>query len=147
MRRRRCIFNLRLNFTDRTLIGSGQTLKSWKKKESNLFPRITDQTKLRDRHRKLVGLQAKIEANLDRSKKDHEFFCENDPCPTCSQNLEKAFKSEKIKDAETKIDELNLGLKDIGVQIDSAITNINEADELYRKNERLKSEIVPERST
>ena len=117
-------------------------VKGLEEEREQLISEITDQTKLRDRHRKFIGLQAKIEANLDKFKKEHSFFCDNDICPTCSQSLDQDFKTEKIQESETKIDELKRGLKDIGIKINDAVNSINEADALYRKNERIKNEIV-----
>lgn len=112
------------------------------KEREQLFSQVTDQTKLRERHRKLVGLQAKIEANVDKFRSEHSFFCSNDTCPTCSQSLESGFKAEKIQESETKIAELKKGLSDISVQIDGAINSINEVDSIIKKNDALKNEIV-----
>ena len=111
-----------------------------------LVSQATDQTKHKDRHRKLVGLQAKIEANLGKFQKEHSFFCDNDACPTCSQSLEQNFKSEKIKETETKIAELDKGLTDIGEQINVAIETINTVDSILKKVESLKGDISVKRN-
>jgi DNA repair exonuclease SbcCD ATPase subunit len=111
-----------------------------------LVSQATDQVKSKDRHRKLVGLQAKIEANLGKFQKEHRFFCDNDTCPTCSQSLELDFKTERIKETETEITKLEKGLTDIGVQIDEAINTINTVDALLRKADTLKNDISVKRN-
>ena len=116
------------------------------KEREQLLSEATDQSKLKDRHRKLVGFQAKIEANLGKLRKEHVFFCDNDTCPTCSQSLEQNFKTEKIKETETKIAELDKGLVDIGVQIDDAIITINNVEVTLNKAANLKNEITVKRN-
>jgi len=116
------------------------------KEREQLLSEATDQSKLKDRHRKLVGFQAKIEANLGKLRKEHSFFCDNDTCPTCSQGLEQNFKTEKIEESETKIVELEKGLTDIGVQIDDAITTINNVEVILTKAGNLKNEITVKRN-
>jgi DNA repair exonuclease SbcCD ATPase subunit len=124
----------------------GSDIKNLEEERERLLSEAKDQTNLKDRHRKMVGFQAKIEANLGKFKKEHSFFCDNDTCPTCSQSLEQNFKADKIKETETKITELDKGLIDIGIQIDDAVTTINQVESILKKVDSLKNEISIKRN-
>jgi DNA repair exonuclease SbcCD ATPase subunit len=123
----------------------GSDIEELEKERVQLVSQFPDHTKFKDRHRKLVGLQAKIEANLGRFEKEHSFFCDNNTCPTCSQSLDQTFKAEKIKDAETKITELEKGLGEINTQIEDAINSIAEVDRVMKKIDSITGDISVKR--
>ena len=78
---------------------------------------IIDETKLKDKHGKLTAMEAKIENTCIKHKKELRFFKEHDDCPTCRQAIDEAFKKATIAVKESKVVELELGMK----QLDNAI--------------------------
>ena len=78
---------------------------------------IIDETKLKDKHGKLTTMEAKIENTCIKHKKELRFFKEHDDCPTCRQAIDEAFKKATIAVKESKVVELELGMK----QLDNAI--------------------------
>ena len=78
---------------------------------------IIDQTKLTTKHGKLTAMEAKIENTCIKHKKELRFFKEHDDCPTCRQAIDEAFKKATIAVKESKVVELELGMK----QLDNAI--------------------------
>ena len=78
---------------------------------------IIDETKLKDKHGKLTTMEAKIENTCIKHKKELRFFKEHDDCPTCNQAIDEAFKKATIAVKESKVVELELGMK----QLDNAI--------------------------
>ena len=84
---------------------------------SELQVEIIDQTKLTNKHGKLTAMEAKIENTCIKHKKELRFFKEHDDCPTCRQAIDEAFKKATIAVKESKVVELELGMK----QLDNAI--------------------------
>ena len=78
---------------------------------------IIDQTKLTTKHGKLTAMEAKLENNCIKHKKELKFFQSHDDCPTCQQSIDEAFKKATIVVKEAKVVELELGMS----QIDNAI--------------------------
>ena len=101
---------------------------------------IIDETKLKDKHGKLTTMEAKIENTCIKHKKELRFFKEHDDCPTCRQAIDEAFKKATIAVKESKVVELELGMK----QLDNAIRTsqkkldkINETLVVIREKELL----------
>ena len=101
---------------------------------------IIDETKLKDKHGKLTAMEAKIENTCIKHKKELRFFKEHDDCPTCRQAIDEAFKKATIAVKESKVVELELGMK----QLDNAIRTsqkkldkINETLVVIREKELL----------
>lgn len=95
---------------------------------------------LKDKHTKLVSLASKIDTNLKRSEKHHDFYCETDNCPTCHQTLEKTFRAEAIASEKTKIEEYKNGLEEIHKKIKNLLIEIQNMDELHKKIQEINTE-------
>jgi len=116
-----------------------EDMQSW-------IDKMVDQKNLRDKHRKLIALQSKIETNLGRYKTEHSFYCENDDCPTCHQKLEVSFKEDAITKTNAKITELDKGLVDIGVEIQNCVNSINEIDKIVNIVNSIRENITTNKS-
>ena len=81
----------------------------------------------------LSKLETKIEQNLITHKKNLDFFQVNDTCPTCTQQLEPAFKGQKIEQEEIKITTLNDGMKKLMEEITKTETKVTEMDAISKK--------------
>ena len=84
--------------------------------------------------------------NLSNGKVEHSFYCDNDSCPTCRQDLESSFKVDQLKAADKKISDFEDGLSKIGVEIDAAINSINDADRILKKIENIRNDITTQKS-
>ena len=127
-----------LNLND--LEGKRKTLEKNKEAETEYHRQIdninrqleTHKTEIQDRDKtekklnQLTKLEAKIEQNLSTHQKSLEFFEENDNCPTCTQSIDKTFKSGKQEELKGKVVTLNDGMKQIMNEIannETAIAN------------------------
>ena len=63
--------------------------------------------------KQIEKFESQIESNLNKFKKDVEFFEENDACPTCRQNISAEVKQREIDTLKVKIDESQEGLNQI----------------------------------
>lgn len=58
-------------------------------------------------------MHSQIKFNLEKYQHNHDFYKDNDICPTCSQSIEKVFKENALIDADSKITEYSDGLTKI----------------------------------
>ena len=111
------------------------------KERDRFLDQASDQTSLKERHRKLISFQSKIETNLSRHKKELSFYCDNDSCPTCRQPIDTEFKNSATEQSNKKIEELTVGLTNIGKEVDSCIETISAVETIMKKIENTRSAI------
>lgn len=97
-----------------------------------LEPEINElQKQLKDAKKKVYNYQymhSQIKVNLEKHNHNHEFYGNNDTCPTCTQAIEKIFKEKMIQEASEKIEEYSTGLEKIVIKIDEMKQNEKEID-------------------
>ena len=91
---------------------------------------------------KLNKLESKISSNLENHKKTLDFFEKNDTCPTCTQPIDKDFKTKKSKTTQDKIDTLSSGLKDLIAEITKTEEKIKGFDNVSTKINEMKIDIA-----
>ena len=77
----------------------------------NLKDSISDQTKVNKRADKMRDMEKQIKSKIKSVQKDIQFYKDNSTCPTCEQNLDETFKSERIHLHENSLSELTNGIK------------------------------------
>jgi DNA repair exonuclease SbcCD ATPase subunit len=87
-----------------------------------LQSKITDKLTVEGKNKKFFQLEAKVEANIKKNKKDMEFYEQNDNCPTCQQHIEETFRQTQVSERKTKVETQQKGLK----EIESEIFKLNE---------------------
>jgi len=112
-----------------------------------LQSKIDDKPLVESKSKKLVQLEAKLESNIQKIKKEIEFYESNDQCPTCKQEIEESFKQKSILEKQEKQETQRTGLVDIGKQIESVNARIEEINKLIKHISDHNSEIVKHNST
>jgi DNA repair exonuclease SbcCD ATPase subunit len=69
--------------------------------------------------KQLGTLKGKITQKVGMINKDLKFFKENSICPTCTQNIDEEFKTNKIAEYQKSSDEFSQAVKEINEAIDS----------------------------
>ena len=90
--------------------------------EESIFKYIKEQeevTGAADKLRKLGNLKGKISQKVLTITTEHKFFTENSVCPTCTQEIDEAFRLHKITDAQNKAKELQSGYQELEETIKS----------------------------
>ena len=90
--------------------------------EESIFKYIKEQeevTGAADKLRKLGNLKGKISQKVLTITTEHKFFTENTVCPTCTQDIDEAFRLHKITDAQNKAKELQSGYQELEETIKS----------------------------
>ncbi len=77
----------------------------------NLKDSILDQNKVNKRADKMRDMEKQIKSKIKSVQKDIQFYKDNSTCPTCEQNLDETFKSERIHLHENSLSELTNGIK------------------------------------
>ena len=67
--------------------------------------------------KKLNTFLIRLNTKLSSCKKEHQFFEDNHVCPTCTQDLSDEFRSDKIEEGKTKLDEMNVGYEELQIAI------------------------------
>jgi DNA repair exonuclease SbcCD ATPase subunit len=125
----------------KTLDNIKEVIADLEKERDGLLDQASDQTSLKERHRKLISFQSKIETNLSRHKKELSFYCDNDSCPTCRQPIDTEFKNSTTEQTNKKIEELTVGLANIGKEVDSCIETISAVETIMKKIDNTRSAI------
>jgi len=63
--------------------------------------------------RKLGNLKGKISQKMDSIKREQNFFSDNLTCPTCEQTIEESFRTQRLKNSNTKLKELEEGFEQL----------------------------------
>jgi len=90
--------------------------------EESIFKYIKEQeevTGAADKLRKLGNLKGKISQKVLTITTEHKFFTENTVCPTCTQDIDEAFRLHRITDAQNKAKELQSGYQELEETIKS----------------------------
>jgi DNA repair exonuclease SbcCD ATPase subunit len=125
----------------KTLENIKEVVVDLEKERDRFLDQASDQTSLKERHRKLISFQSKIETNLSRHKNELSFYCDNDSCPTCRQPIDTEFKNSVTEQTNKKIEELTVGLTNIGKEVDSCIETISAVETIMKKIDNTRSAI------
>jgi DNA repair exonuclease SbcCD ATPase subunit len=82
-------------------------------------------------------LETQIETNLNKYKKDVNFFEHNDNCPTCRQAINKEFKEEEIGNLTNKITECAVGLSQLEIKLLEEQDKLNQIGDKQKQIQEL----------
>jgi DNA repair exonuclease SbcCD ATPase subunit len=123
------------------LLNIADDIERKEKERDELIEKSNTQSTLKSKHTKLVSLSSKIDTNLKHTKKDYDFFCENDSCPTCRQTIDSGFRSVELQKGKSKIIEFEKGLDDIQIEIDKTVNALSDMDKIISKLNLIKNDI------
>ena len=107
-----------------------------------LQAKISDKDTVSAKSKKLVQVEAKLENNKTKIKKDIQFYEVNDHCPTCKQDLDTDFKTEQVKERNTKLTEIEDGIVKLEEALAEVNTRITEINNTAIKISEHQSEII-----
>ena len=114
-------------------------------KESELVKlesEIGDVSEQKELLTKLRQTQSDVNAELKSTAKELKFFKSHDECPTCSQQIEKAFQQAMIGSLEGKGVELTKKFKSLTTEIIDAVSIVEKMDDLSSNCHMVRSEIA-----
>lgn len=104
--------------------------------------KIKDKLTVESKKKKLISIESKIETNLNKLKKESEFYNENDNCPTCRQSIDLTFKELQIKYNLSSQQKMNDGLSKLTEEMLSVENRIKEINKINKSIQDHQSEIV-----
>lgn len=112
-----------------------------------LQSKITDKLTVEGKNKKFFQLEAKVEANIKKNKKDMEFYEQNDNCPTCQQHIEETFRQTQVNERKAKVETQQKGLKEIESEIFKLNERLVEIEKISKHITAHNNEIVKHNST
>ena len=109
--------------------------------------KITDKLTVEGKNKKFFQLEAKVETNIKKNKKDIEFYEQNDNCPTCQQHIEETFRQTQVNERKTKVETQQKGLKEIESEIFKLNERLVEIEKISKHITAHNNEIVKHNST
>ena len=104
--------------------------------------KIKDKISVETKRNKMISIESKIETNLNKLKKDSEFYENNDSCPTCRQPIDQEHKSKQIQNNTDKLSELNSGLEKLSNDVQNLESRLLEIKKINKHIQEHQSEIV-----
>jgi DNA repair exonuclease SbcCD ATPase subunit len=129
-----------------TLANIKKCIDDLEKERDVLLEKASDNVKSKEKHKKLISLQSKIETNLQRTQKEKSFYDDNDSCPTCRQTIDVTFKAVAVETTNKKIEEYETGLQKIVDEIAICIEHINETDRLITKSNNIRNDVSSQKA-
>lgn len=80
---------------------------------TNLMDRSKDHEGADKKLKKLTTLKGKIQQKFSSYQKEHQFFSDNESCPTCGQHIDDDLKQERLNKIMGSITDLNKGFDEI----------------------------------
>lgn len=106
--------------------------------QTDIGNRIETEQKVKKFHQ----LEAQIETNLSKYKKDIDFFEHNDSCPTCRQHIESTFKDGEVSLLKEKVDECSHGLDELEKKVLEEQAKLNVIAEKQKEIQELQIKIA-----
>lgn len=109
------------------------SIEKEKKDIENLSANVVNKKNLESKIKKLTQLEAQIEANVAKLRRDVDFFHDNDNCPTCKQGIQHDFKESQTEKIKKKITECETGLKELELKIDESNAELKKINDFIKK--------------
>ena len=103
---------------------------------------VTSRLETEQKVKKFNQLEAQIETNLNKFKKDINFFEHNDNCPTCRQAIDKQFKEEEVGNLNSKVTECTVGLTQLEIKLLEEQNKLNQIAEKQKQIQELQIKIA-----
>lgn len=107
-----------------------------------LSEQVSNHDKLKEKTRTLVGLEKQIEQKISKLQSKVHFFCNENDCPTCGQEIDDEFKQSEIEKTNGVLDTTKRGLVDIGAEIQKTEESIRDQIKVLDQISNLQAEIT-----
>ena len=98
-------------------------------RSGELSQQVSNKLDSENKIKKIVKLETQIENNLNKYKKDIEFFKEHDDCPTCRQSIVLQFKEDQIQSLDTRVNDSKEALDQLKKKLNEEQEKLNTINE------------------
>ena len=103
---------------------------------------VLDKESLDEKIKKMDKYSYQLKHKLNTVEKEIEFFCNNDECPTCKQDLDSQFVLHHVEGQKFKKEELEEGLEKASEQYKIIRTRMSEISEIQNQISTINNEII-----
>lgn len=103
---------------------------------------ITDERKVHSKLTKTLDLEKQLTEKVKVTKREVKFYHDNDSCPTCKQDLDSNFKSNKITKKTALLDKYINGIAQLESEITATEERLNEIKAINRTIEGINRNIA-----
>jgi len=107
-----------------------------------LSEQVSNHDKLKEKTRTLVSLEKQIEQKISKLQSKVHFFCNENDCPTCGQEIDDEFKQSEIEKTNGVLGTTKRGLVDIGTEIQKTEESIRDQIKVLDQISNLQAEIT-----
>lgn len=107
-----------------------------------LNKQISDEAIITDKNSKLLRIEAKLENNIKKLKKEVIFYETNDNCPTCQQSITDEHKHTNLTDKKIKIDEIEIASVKLSGELVKICGRLGKISEVQKHISSHNSEII-----
>ncbi len=98
-------------------------------RSGELSQQVSNKLDSENKIKKIAKLETQIENNLNKYKKDIEFFKEHDDCPTCRQSIVLQFKEDQIQSLDTRVNDSKEALDQLKKKLNEEQEKLNTINE------------------
>ena len=98
-------------------------------RSEELSQQVSNKLDSENKIKKITKLETQIENNLNKYKKDIEFFKEHDDCPTCRQSIVLQFKEDQIQSLDTRVNDSKQALDQLKKKLTEEQERLNTINE------------------
>lgn len=109
--------------------------------EGKLLPLNTERDKLNKKREQLIGFESQFKQKITTLVKETKFYENNESCPTCSQEISKSIKDDKLKQNIDKAKELSTAMDEVKKELEKVNNEINDIVDEIENIKSLTSEI------
>jgi DNA repair exonuclease SbcCD ATPase subunit len=103
-------YNINIMRNEEDISVSKIAIEEYQEEINNLLEQCADYDSTVARIHKIVSLEQNLESKKNNASKTIKFYSENNECPTCTQHIDQAIKSEKIDEKKNTIEEIKEAL-------------------------------------
>lgn len=118
------------------------SVKAEREQEDSHKSSISDASEKRNARQEMGSLLRKLSERIKTQEKSIEFYNDHDVCPTCSQDLDSAFKDTAKKSHTHKIEEIEGAVQTLSDQLQAVGNRLEEIDAIEEKISQHKSNII-----
>ena len=111
-------------------------------KVRNLQQTVANKLYIENKLRDITKIESQIETNLNKLKRDIQFFQNNNDCPTCRQKINSDFKETEIEKINTKIEEHQSGLEKLERKLLTEQNKLNKIADIQQSIQQLNLKIA-----
>ena len=115
----------KIEYTEKLISNINIEIDEYQESVWELQSSIDDQNSILKKNKDLDNYKIQIDKNLKKLNTENMFFEDNENCPTCEQDIDETFKTDKLKQISTNIQDMNDGIDKLHIEMERVSSRIN----------------------